>query len=116
MKDKWTRFNYRTERTRNRLRLSAGDRPRLSVHRSLRHISAQVIDDATGKTLAYATTHSKELKAGKNLAAAKKVGEAIAKKALEAGVRKVCFDRGGRVYHGRIKALAEAARACGLEF
>ena len=116
MKDKWTRHQYRKERTRSRLVERGGGRPRLSVHRSLKHISAQVIDDQTGKTLAAATSFSKELKGGKNLAAAKKVGEVIAEKALKAGVKKVAFDRGAHIYHGRVKALADAARAAGLQF
>ena len=119
MKDKWTRFEYRKERTRARLAERAAGRPRLSVHRSLKYISAQVIDDQTGRTLAAASSLSKELKAakgGKSLAAAKRVGEALAQKALKAGVKKVAFDRGAHIYHGRVKALAEAARAGGLEF
>jgi large subunit ribosomal protein L18 len=119
MKDKWTRYEYRQKRTREKLSHRPEGRPRLSVTRSLKYLYAQVIDDAQGKTLAFASSLSKELKAekaGKNLAAAKKVGELIAKKALAAGVKRVAFDRGGRVYHGRIKALAEAARAGGLEF
>jgi len=119
MKDKWTRYEYRQTRTREKLAQRPDGRPRLSVTRSLKHLYAQVIDDAQGKTLAFASSLSKELKsekAGKDLASAKKVGDLIAKKALAAGVKKVAFDRGGRVYHGRIKALAEAARAGGLEF
>ena len=119
MKDKWTRYEYRQKRTREKLAGRPDGRPRLSVTRSLKYLYAQVIDDAQGKTLAFASSLSKELKsekAGKNLVSAKKVGELIAKKALAAGVKKVAFDRGGRVYHGRIKALAEAARAGGLEF
>lgn len=120
MKDKWTRYEYRRERTRDKLAHRPEGRPRLSVHRSLKYIYAQVIDDGQGKTLAFASSLSKELKsekkAGKNVASAKKVGELIAKKALAAGVKAVAFDRGGHVYHGRIKALAEAARAGGLQF
>jgi len=119
MKDKWTRYEYRQDRTRNRLAQRPLGRPRLCVHRSLKRIYAQVIDDSQAKTLAFASSLSKELKGeklGKNLAAAKRVGELIAQKALAAGVKKVAFDRGGRVYHGRVKALAEAARAGGLEF
>ena len=90
------------------------------MHRSLKYIYAQVLDDKDGKTLAYASSVSKEirakLKSGANIEAAKVVGELIAKKAQEAGVKKVAFDRGGHLYHGRIKALAEAARSAGLEF
>ena len=119
MKDKWTRYEYRQKRTRDKLAQRPDGRPRLSVPRSLKYLYAQVVDDGQGKTLAFASSLSKELKgekAGKNLASAKKVGELIAKKALAAGVKKVAFDRGGRVYHGRITALADAARAGGLEF
>ncbi|MBI5629628.1 MAG: 50S ribosomal protein L18 [Elusimicrobia bacterium] len=116
MKDKETRLQYRRERTRGKIRLKAGDRPRLTVYRSLKHLYAQVVDDNSGKTLACASSSCKEFKAGKDLSAAKKVGELVAKKALAAGVKKVVFDRGAYIYHGRIKTLAEAARAGGLEF
>lgn len=120
MKDKWTRYGYRKDRTRDKLAQRPNDRPRLTVHRSLKYIYAQVIDDAQGKTLAFASSLSKELKgakaSSKNVAAAKLVGEMIAKKAAAAGVKKVAFDRGAHIYHGRVKALAEAARAGGLEF
>ena len=96
------------------------ERPRLNVFRSLKHIYAQAIEDATGKTLASASTLSPELKGSLrypgNAEAAKKVGELIAKKCLEKGIQKVVFDRSGYLYHGRIKALAEAARAGGLIF
>jgi large subunit ribosomal protein L18 len=95
-------------------------RPRLSVFRSDKHISVQVIDDSTGKTLvAVSSTQADvrgELKNGGNVAAAKLVGKAIATKAIAAGIKAVAFDRGGRRYHGRIKALADAARAGGLSF
>ena len=91
------------------------ERPRLSVFRSLNHIYVQVIDDSSGKTLAAASTV--ELKSGNNNAtAATAVGKAIAGKASKAGIKTVVFDRGGFLYHGRIKALAEAAREAGLEF
>ena len=120
MKDKWTRYDYRRDATRKRLFEHRGERPRLSVHRSLKYIYAQVIDDAKGVTLAAASSMDKDLKAGaqsaKSIDAAKKVGEAIAAKAIKAGVKKVMFDRGAYVYHGRVKALADAARAGGLEF
>ena len=96
------------------------ERPRLSVYRSLKHVYAQVIDDTEGRTLASASTLSKELRddfpAGGTCAAAAKVGELIAEQAKKAGVTAVCFDRGGRKYHGRVKALAEAARKAGLAF
>lgn len=90
------------------------ERPRLCVFRSLNHIYAQVIDDYAGKTLAAAS--SAKLKQGGNLDAAKKVGLDVAKAAISAGVKKVVFDRGGFVYHGRVKALADAAREGGLDF
>jgi len=123
MKDKWTRYQYRQDRTRRTVRETTinNGRPRLTVHRSLKYIYAQVVDDANGKTLAYASSLDEGIKAdkkdsAKNVEAAKKVGMALAKKAIAAGVKQVAFDRGGHIYHGRIKALAEAAREGGLEF
>lgn len=96
------------------------ERPRLNVYRSSNHIYTQVIDDLTGMTLASASTLSPELveirTSGGNVEAAKRVGELIAKKALESGITKVVFDRGGYLYHGRVAALAGAAREAGLEF
>ena len=92
------------------------ERPRLSVHRSLNHIYAQVIDDQTGETLVSASTLAVKSKTGGNVAAAKEIGKTIAERAVEKGVKKVVFDRGGYLYHGRIKALADAARESGLEF
>ena len=96
------------------------ERPRLSVFRSDKHIYAQIIDDYAGRTLASASSLKSEdrgpLKNGGNVAAAKKVGLAIAAKAREKGIAAVCFDRGGRRYHGRVKALADAAREGGLKF
>jgi len=92
------------------------ERPRLSVHRSLNHIYAQVIDDQTGQTLVSASTLALKAKTGGNVAAAKEIGKTIAEKAKEKGVKKVVFDRGGYLYHGRVKALADAAREAGLEF
>lgn len=96
------------------------EKPRLNVFRSLKHIYVQVIDDNTGVTIASASTADKELKSGvktgSNIEAAKTVGAAIAKRAAEKGVKKVIFDRGGYIYHGRVKALADAAREGGLEF
>jgi len=96
------------------------ERPRLSVYRSLKHIYAQVVDDLSGRTLVTASTLSEPLqgalKTGGNCAAATKVGELIAQRAKEAGITAVCFDRGGRRFHGRVKALAEAARKGGLKF
>ena len=94
------------------------ERPRLSVYRSLNHIFVQVIDDAEGKTLASASTRAKgdAKKTGGNLAAAKEVGKQIAERAKAQGISRVVFDRGGYQYHGRIKALADAAREAGLKF
>ena len=92
------------------------ERPRLNVYRSLNHIYAQVIDDASGVTLVSASTKAANLKTGGNVAAAKEVGKQVAERAKEKGVKKVVFDRGGYLYHGRIKALADAAREAGLEF
>ena len=91
-------------------------RPRLNVYRSLNHIYAQVIDDAKGETLASASTLAGKINLGGNVAAAKEVGRLVAEAAIAKGVKKVVFDRGGYLYHGRIKALADAAREAGLEF
>lgn len=92
------------------------DCPRLSVYRSNKHIHAQIIDDVRGVTLVSASSLQLKLANGGNIEAAKLVGEAVAKVALEAGITKVVFDRSGYVYHGRIEALADAARAAGLKF
>lgn len=102
-------------RIRKKVRGSA-ERPRLAVFRSLNHIYAQVIDDGSGKTLATASTTEKTLggKAGGNIEAAKTVGKAIAERAVAAGISSVVFDRGGYVYHGRVKALLDATREGGL--
>lgn len=96
--------------------LGSAERPRLAVFRSLNHIYAQVIDDGSGKTLATASTTEKDLagKTGGNVEAAKRVGKAIAERAKKAGVESVVFDRGGYVYHGRVKALLDATREGGL--
>lgn len=103
-------------RVRNRLSGTAA-RPRLCVFRSLAHIYAQIIDDEKGVTLTAASSVEKDFEgSGSNIAGAKKVGAAIAKKALEKGISEVVFDRGGYIYHGRIAALAEAAREGGLKF
>ncbi len=95
-------------------------RPRLSVFRSLKHIYAQIIDDVQGRTLASASSRDKEvrqqLRYGGNVAAAKVVGTVLGERARQAGITRVVFDRGGYKYHGRIKALADAARKAGLEF
>nr|WP_295462986.1 50S ribosomal protein L18 [Mesorhizobium sp.] len=110
----------RAQRIRRQIRKVAGDRPRLSVHRSSKHIYVQVIDDANGRTLAAASTLDKDLKAslktGADVAAAAAVGKLVAERAKKAGVTAVVFDRGAYIYHGRVKALAEAAREGGLDF
>jgi large subunit ribosomal protein L18 len=120
------RSQARTEaRGRVRMRIrqvvrGASERPRLAIYKSARHIYAQVIDDGSGSTLAHASSldagFRKESKAGANREAAGKVGLLVAERAKKAGVTKVVFDRGGYRYHGRVKALAEAARQGGLEF
>ena len=114
------RIERRKGRVRGALRRAAGTRKRLSVHRSSKHIYAQVIDDDAGKTLASASSIEKptreSLKTGASVAAAKAVGKLIAERAKEKGVKDVVFDRGGYLYHGRVKALAEAAREGGLNF
>ncbi|WP_350343825.1 50S ribosomal protein L18 [Proteinivorax tanatarense] len=93
------------------------ERPRLNVFRSLKNVYAQVIDDSTGTTLVSASTQDKELKGTDgNSEGAKAVGELVAKRALDKGIETVVFDRGGYIYHGRIKALADAAREAGLKF
>ena len=111
-------FDRRSRRVRSALRARASGKPRLSVHRSGRHIYAQVIDDAAGKTLASASTLDKALrgKAGATRDGAAEVGRTLAARAKQAGVGKVVFDRGGFLFHGRVKALADAAREGGLEF
>ena len=111
-------FDKRKSRTRFRITTTAYGRPRLSVFRSGRHIYAQVIDDTAAATLASASTNEKEGKIAKawNAEAAAQVGKKIAERAIKAGVKQVVFDRGGYIYHGRIKALADAAREGGLEF
>lgn len=111
-------FLRRRMRVRNKLRKTAGDRPRLSVHRSNKNISVQLIDDVKGITLAAASSLEKDLGVvGKNnLEASAKVGTAIAERAKKAGVEVCYFDRGGFLFHGKVKALADAAREGGLKF
>ncbi|HTB98034.1 MAG TPA: 50S ribosomal protein L18 [Terracidiphilus sp.] len=92
------------------------ERPRLNVYRSLNHIYVQIIDDQKGETLVSASTLAQKVKTGGNVAAAKEIGKAIAEAAKEKGIKSVVFDRGGFLYHGRIKAVADAAREAGLEF
>ena len=107
-------------RTRNRIRQRAAGRPRLSVHRSGKHIYAQIIDDVAGKTVCAASTVDKDLrsslKTGANIKAAEKVGKLIAERSVAQGVKEVVFDRGEFRYHGRVKALAVGAREGGLAF
>ena len=103
------------DRIRKKMQGTA-ERPRLNVYRSLNHIYVQVIDDLQGVTLVSASTVQAKLKTGGNVAAAKEVGKLVAERAQEKGIKKVVFDRGGYLYHGRIKALADAARESGLEF
>ena len=111
-------FLKRRLRNRNKLRAMANGRPRLSVHRSSKNISVQLIDDAQGRTLAAASTLEKDLGlVGKNnVEAAARIGAAIAERAKKAGVEEVVFDRGGFLFHGKVKALADAAREGGLKF
>ena len=118
MKTALQRFYFRKMRVRRKIRGTA-ERPRLSVFRSLKHVYAQVIDDTNGRTLVAASSLESDKgskKAGGNVESAKKVGEAIAEKALKAKIQKVVFDRGGRLYHGVVKSVAEGARGKGLEF
>jgi large subunit ribosomal protein L18 len=110
----------RKARVRRTIRAAANGRPRLSVHRTNKQIYAQIIDDVKGVTLASASSLEGDLKAavksGANVAAAAAIGKAIAERAVKAGVTEVIFDRGAYLYHGRVKALAEAAREGGLSF
>lgn len=119
VKEKVRRRNKRHRRVRKEI-MGTPDRPRLSVFRSERQIYAQIIDDVAGHTLVSANSLDEELKSniktGADVKAAKIVGVLLGKRALAANIRKVVFDRGGNVYHGRVKALAEGARESGLEF
>jgi large subunit ribosomal protein L18 len=111
-------FDRRRRRVRTALRARASGKPRLSVHRSGRHIYAQLIDDAAGRTIAAASTLDKDIKgkAKATVEGAAEVGKTLAERARKAGVSAVVFDRGGFLFHGRVKALADAAREGGLEF
>jgi large subunit ribosomal protein L18 len=119
LKAKQANLERRQRRVRAKVTGTAA-RPRLRVTRTNTHIYAQVIDDVAGATLVAASTVDPqvrgELKNGSNIDAAKAVGEAVGRKAVEAGIKEVVFDRGGRIYHGRVKALADGARSAGLEF
>ena len=110
----------RTAKVRRRIKRAAGERARLSVFRSSKHIYAQVIDDVKGETVAAASSIEKDmrgqLKTGANIEAAKAVGKLVADRAGAKGIKDVVFDRGGYLYHGRVKALADAAREGGLDF
>jgi len=113
-------FERRRDRVRRSIQKAANGRPRLSVFRSSKQIYAQIIDDAKGHTIASASTIESDLKGslktGADVAAAAAVGKLVAERAVAAGVKQVVFDRGGYMFHGRVKALAEAAREGGLEF
>ena len=113
-------FQRRRQRTRAKLRKGSGDQPRLCVHRSSKHIYAQVIDDKVGSTLAAASTLDAVFKSKSNktanVSAAGVVGKLVAERAKAKGIDAVVFDRGGYIFHGRVKALAEAAREAGLKF
>ena len=111
-------FDRRRRRVRTALKARASGKPRLSVHRSGRHIYAQLIDDAAGKTIAAASSLDKDLRGdgGATRDSAASVGKTLAERAKKAGVSRVVFDRGGFLFHGRVKALADAAREGGLEF
>ena len=111
-------FAKRRQRVRSKLRSQVAGRPRLSVHRTGHHIYAQIIDDSKGSTVASASTLDKDVKAknGSTSDAAADVGKRVAEAAKKAGVTSVVFDRGGFLFHGRVKALADAAREGGLEF
>ena len=115
-----TKNKARAGRTRAKIAKTAGGRPRLSIFRSSKNISAQVIDDKQGRTLASASSLDealrKDIAKGSDKDAAAKVGKAVAEKAIKAGVKDVVFDRGAYMYHGRVKALADAAREAGLNF
>ncbi|MGE0183933.1 MAG: 50S ribosomal protein L18 [Parvularculaceae bacterium] len=120
MASKAVQKNKRAQRNRSKIRAVSGGRPRLSVFRSSKNISAQIIDDAKGATIVSASSLDTALKGdiakGADKEAASKVGKALAEKALKAGIKDVVFDRGGYIFHGRIKALADAAREAGLNF
>ena len=119
LKEKYESLQRRKGRVRRKIE-GTPERPRLTVFRSLKHIRVQVIDDSVGRTLAAASTQEKALAEGlsstSNLEAAVAVGKAVAERAKAAGVTAVVFDRGGRPFHGRVKALADAAREAGLDF
>jgi len=110
---------YRHKRVKKKV-IGTSERPRLCVHRSLKNLTAQVVDDSKQKIILGLSTISKEcrssIKSGGNIEGAKQLGQLLAKKAVDQGIKKVCFDRGGYIFHGRVKAFADAAREGGLEF
>ena len=118
-KNKSNRLIIRHRRTRKKI-IGSSERPRLSVHKSLKNIQAQIIDDSSGKVLVSASTLVKDFrqrfKYCGNIKASAELGLILAEKAKQKGITKVCFDRGGYIYHGRVKALAESARKAGLNF
>lgn len=120
MANKLTTAQRRTQRVRRAIKAAANGKPRLSVHRTGQNIYAQIIDDLNGHTVAAASSLEADFRKnndkGSNVAAASAVGTLIAQRAVEAGIKDVIFDRGGFIYHGRVKALAEAAREGGLNF
>jgi len=116
MKSQRLKTQARAQRVRRRLKKNANGRPRLSVFRSSKNISAQVIDDVNGVTIASASTLEDTKEKGSDTAAAARIGKLVAERATKAGVDTVVFDRGGYLFHGRVKALADAAREGGLKF
>jgi large subunit ribosomal protein L18 len=120
MLKKLTQEDRRKARVRRAIKKNSAGRPRLSVHRSSKHIYAQVIDDVSGKTVAAASSIDKtlkgSLKTGADKAAAEAVGKLVAERAVKAGIKDVVFDRGAFIFHGRVKALADGARSGGLNF
>ena len=116
MKSQHLKTKQRASRVRRRLKKHANGRPRLSVHRSSKNISAQVIDDVQGITLASASTLEDKKAKGGDMDAAARIGKLVAERATKAGVSEVVFDRGSYLFHGRVKALADAAREAGLKF
>lgn len=120
MKNSKEETRYRRHKRVRKKNYGTSERPRLNVFKSLKHIYAQIIDDSSGNTLVSASSMDKELKGklsgGGNIESAKNVGYVVARKAIDKGIKKVAFDRGGYLYHGRIKALADAARETGLKF
>jgi large subunit ribosomal protein L18 len=115
MKSRAERYLFRRIRVRRKI-YGTVECPRLSVYRSLKHIYAQIIDDAEGKTIVFASTKDKGFPKSTGIKAAAQVGQVVGKKAIQKGIQKVVFDRGARPYHGRVKAVAEGAREAGLKF